>query len=260
MEPADFAYAPAEWPPASDLVDGATWHSIMTCPSSASIQTSNYLGSTVRQLNDLWGAWIMATPLERGSPWALPMLDISDELQGATFAWLHGYYRLALAALRSALEIAVVAAAILGDPPLFRSWQDGKLEIGFAVARRRLLPLAKTAIGNSSAAEQMFGEGGWATKQYSALCRFSHTRPRHTSATLWDYSNGPFYNESGSRYVAKMWNFACATCWLALSIKVAVLSPPRALGQLMRSFDRAGGPPHNAWRLLDAHRVECRRV
>src|SRR5271156_279283 len=54
----DFAYAPKLSSPPSDVICSATWESIVTLPDDVAVRTSNYHGTALRQLNDLWGAWI----------------------------------------------------------------------------------------------------------------------------------------------------------------------------------------------------------
>jgi hypothetical protein len=54
----DFAYAPKPEPPASDVISKSTWKSIVTLPDDVAVRTSNYHGSALKQLDDLWGAWV----------------------------------------------------------------------------------------------------------------------------------------------------------------------------------------------------------
>lgn len=99
----DFAYAPEPGPLPSDVIDEATWKSIVTLPDDVAVRTSNYHGTTLGQLNDLWGAWIESFGSTQDSLFAA-MLDAGDDFQSATYAALTGFYRLSIVALRSALS------------------------------------------------------------------------------------------------------------------------------------------------------------
>ena len=100
----DFAYAPKPAPPPSDVVSKATWKSIVTLPDDVAVRTSNYHGTTLGQLNDLWSAWIESFGSTPDSLSAA-MLDAGDDFQSATYTALTGFYRLSIVALRSALEL-----------------------------------------------------------------------------------------------------------------------------------------------------------
>ena len=52
----DFGYAPKQAPRPSDIIDEETWDSIVTLPDDVAVRTTNYHGTTIRQLHDLWGA------------------------------------------------------------------------------------------------------------------------------------------------------------------------------------------------------------
>lgn len=104
---ADFAYAPKAETPPSDVIDEGTWKSIVILPDDVAVRTSNYHGRTLRQLHDLWEAWIESRGGVNGSL-AIAMLDAGDEFQSATYAALTGFYRLSIAALRSALELVAI--------------------------------------------------------------------------------------------------------------------------------------------------------
>ena len=74
----DFGYAPKPASPPSDLIDKATWDSIVnTLPDDVAVRTTNYHGTTIRQLHDLWGAWIECVG-EKQDCMSLVMLDAGD--------------------------------------------------------------------------------------------------------------------------------------------------------------------------------------
>src|SRR5438445_6913569 len=103
----DFAYAPKPEPPASDVIDELAWGSIVTLPDDVAVRTSNYHGSVLAQLNDLWGAWVESFG-EVHDCFFSAMLDAGDDFQSATYTALTGFYRLSVSALRSALELTTI--------------------------------------------------------------------------------------------------------------------------------------------------------
>lgn len=255
LEQGDFAYAPAPRPPASDLIPEQTWKSIMGGASDVSIVTTDHFGSTATELHKLWGAWVQTTPLD-AALWKGPMLDIADELQGATFAWIHGYYRLALAALRSALECAATAAALLANPAEIERWQKGELELRFSDISSRLLKRPEFTFLQdrlvTSGQGRFLGRNGWVGILYFELAKFSHSRPgKHTAAALWDFSNGPIYNPSAARYVARIWRIVYATSCLLFRAVVPTLAFESPALALMADSSRSE-IAHAAWRFLDA--------
>jgi len=105
----DFAYAPKLSSPPSDVICSATWESIVTLPDDVAVRTSNYHGTALRQLNDLWGAWI-ESPGSTQDSLSAAILDAGDDFQSATYTALTGFYRLSIVALRSALELVTIGA------------------------------------------------------------------------------------------------------------------------------------------------------
>ena len=131
----DFADAPTAEPSPSDVIDEGTWKSIVMLPDDVAVRTSNYHGTTLRQLNDLWGAWIESRGGVNGSL-AIAMLDAGDEFQSATYAALTGFYRLSIAALRCALELVAIGtwAEVCHKDQKFRQWRCGTGTLSFATA------------------------------------------------------------------------------------------------------------------------------
>ena len=78
----DFGYAPRPAPPPSDLIDKATWNSIVTLPDDVGVRTSNYHGTTIKQLDDLWRAWIECVGEKQDCIFPV-MLDAGDDFQAA---------------------------------------------------------------------------------------------------------------------------------------------------------------------------------
>ena len=131
----DFAFAPKPAPRPSDMIDKATWDSIVVLPDDVAVRTSNYHGTALMQLHDLWGAWIesVGDVQDRMFP---AMLDAGDDFQAATYTALTGFYRLSIAALRSALELTTISAwaQVCMKHQEFRRWRTGKSPVSFGQA------------------------------------------------------------------------------------------------------------------------------
>jgi hypothetical protein len=131
----DFGYAPKATLPPADKIDKATWSSIVTLPDDFAIRTSNYLGRSLKQLADLWRAWIDS--LGEVQDCIFPaMLDACDDFQSATYTALMGFYRLSVSSLRSALELTAIAtwAQVTGKDAEYRAWRNGKFTLSFGKA------------------------------------------------------------------------------------------------------------------------------
>jgi hypothetical protein len=61
------------------------------------------------------------------------MLDAGDDFQAATYTTLTGFYRLSIAALRSALELTTIGAwaQVCGKREEFHSWRAGESPLSF---------------------------------------------------------------------------------------------------------------------------------
>jgi hypothetical protein len=53
-----FAIAPKKEPKPTDVIDKATWRSIVILPDDASWRTTDFHGSTFHHAADLWGHWV----------------------------------------------------------------------------------------------------------------------------------------------------------------------------------------------------------
>jgi len=183
LETDDFALAGDDVPP-TDLIDRETWHKIMDLPDDVAITTSNHYGSQLKLLNDLWGDWIKAV----GSVHELfsCVLDAFECFQCTTFNLLHGYYRSALANLRSAMEVIAIGAYGNIDPTSkkYLDWKSGASELTFTPARKALLGLIK-----SEPAGWLLEPDKLPAEAFRHLCRFTHSRPETSDGDLWE-SNG----------------------------------------------------------------------
>jgi hypothetical protein len=208
----DFGYAPKPAPRPSDMIDKETWDSIVTLPDDVAVRTSNYHGTTIRQLHDLWGAWIECVGEKQDCMFSV-MLEAGDDFQAATYAALTGFYRLSVAALRSALELTTIGtwAQVCDKQKEFRSWRTGKSPLSFGQACDGLssatTPLRAhlRATVNDSLFDQRNStdEGGFARRIYSGISEFAHSRPGHADSDMRE-SNGPIYVASALKHVAWM--------------------------------------------------------
>ena len=105
LEPDDFALSDGPDRSPTDLIDETAWRGIMDLPGDVAIRTTSYQGTRAAILHDLFGAWVEARP-QKPDIVADGMLDAADNFQAATFNLVHGFYKEAIAALRSALETA----------------------------------------------------------------------------------------------------------------------------------------------------------
>lgn len=132
---ADFAYAPRPGLPPSDVIDEGTWKSLVVLPDDVAVRTSNYHGTAIRQLHYLWEAWVETLDGVDGCL-ATAMLDAGDDFQSSTYTALTGFYRLSIAALRSALELVAIGtwAKVCNRDQEFQQWRNGKRTLSFGAA------------------------------------------------------------------------------------------------------------------------------
>ena len=235
---ADFADAPKAEPPPSDVIDEGTWKSIVMLPDDVAVRTSNYHGTTLRQLNDFWEAWIESRGSVNGSL-ATAMLDAADEFQSATYAALTGFYRLSIAALRSALELVAIGtwAEVCHKDEEFQLWRDGTGTLSFATACDGLIAATESlrrklrdAVGDSLFDQKdSTSEGGFARRLFSGISDFSHSRPGRTDGDMRG-SNGPIYVRSVFEHAAWIHFEVIGLCFvLALVARRKLVVPPSVI-------------------------------
>jgi hypothetical protein len=186
----DFGYAPKPALRPSEMIDKETWDSIVTLPDDV-------------------------------------MLDAGDDFQAATYNVLTGFYRLSVAALRSALEVTMIGAwaQVCGKHKEFRSWRSGKLPLSFGQACDGLcgstarLQNHLRATVNDSLFDQRNStdEGGFARRIFSGVSNYTHARPGHTDSDMRE-SNGPIYVKSAFNHVAWMQFEVMGLCLVLLLI------------------------------------------
>jgi len=227
----DFGYAPKPEPPPSDLVDKRTWTSIVTLPDDVAIRTSNHHGQALRQLEDLWGAWIECVGEAQDCLFSA-MLAAGDDFQSATYAALTGFYRLSVSAMRSALELMTIGtwAQVCDKDAEYRVWREGKSTLSFGQACDGLICATNAlrkhlrATVNDSLFDQKTptNQGGFARRTYEGLSDFSHARPSYSDGAIRN-SNGPIYVKSAFNHVSWIQFETMGLCFVLL-----LLARPRA--------------------------------
>jgi hypothetical protein len=216
LPPEAFAMAPDTEPDPSDLIAEDTWDSLIHLPDDVSLRTSNHHGTLLKRADDVWSWWVSLS-LDLQSLAAHPdddslclgWLTASDELQASTYAMMTGFYRQAIAGLRSALEAALMGVYFrqFPDPKKFERWADGHEDgkVWFGKAREALGKSEPFSLFNDPHAEltSLMQKGGWVDFQYATLSGFSHGRPFYVNrfgdkvpsmnVELWNGSNGPIY-------------------------------------------------------------------
>ena len=243
----DFAYAPKPAEPATDLIDEATWNSIVTLPDDVAVRTTNYHGTTIKQLHDLWGAWIDCLGDERECMFPV-MLDAADDFQAATYALLTGYYRLSISAVRSALELVVIGtwAQVCGRRQNFDEWRAGKkvLSLGQACdglikGTQKLESDLRQLVGDTLFTQNTpSSEGGFVRRIFDGISNFTHSRPGSTDGDMRK-SNGPIYVRSAFTHVAWIQSEVLAVCYVLALCARPTLPAPKPILELFENQDRA---------------------
>ena len=214
LEPHDFAFGRQIIPP-SDLVDQEVWDGIMHLPEDVSIMISSHNGLRLKLMHQLWADWITTI----GDPDAPDeiynsLLDAADCFQCAIFNFLHGYYRGALAELRTAFELVMIGAYGSRNPTNtdYIAWKTGTSELNFTRCRRRLFSTLRKNEG-----KWIFQDGELLSATYQMLCNYAHSRPDAIDGALWQ-SNGPVYNDEAINLTYFPMLCAYAMCYLLVRI------------------------------------------
>ena len=237
---ADFAVAPGRGRAPSDLIDRATWNSIVVLPDDVAIRTSNHHGTVLRQLDGLWGAWIESVGDKQDILFSA-MLDAGDNFQSATYTALTGFYRLSVDALRGALELMVIAtwAQVCRQDKKFQKWSKGSLVLSFGQACDGLIsdnePLRThlRSVVNDTLFDpkDLSTQGGFARRIYSGVSDFSHARPGYADADM-RASNGPIYVTSAFEHVSWIQFEVIGLCYVLALIARPKLVIPEAVVKL----------------------------
>lgn len=214
LPPEAFAIGPKREPKPTDVVEPAIWSGIVVCPDDVSIRTADHHGKIIKGAYDVWGYWIgLVLDIERiveepkEDALTLGCLSAADEFQASTYAALTGFYRQAIATLRSAMEGILTGTYFrtFCDPKKFQQWADGFSggEIWVRDIRTALAKKEPFLNLESAAPPGVFGRPeAWVPSLYRRLSAFSHCRPYledegrkipTTNVGLWGGSNGPVY-------------------------------------------------------------------
>ena len=187
LEEHEYATGGEEIPP-TDLIERDIWHGMMDLPDDVAIRITNHHGTKFRLLYGLWGDWLQAIGRVQDNLFN-PMLDAADCFEVSAFEYSHGFYRAAIANLRSAFELVMLGALGTRYPAdeTFNKWKDGDAEIGFSYCRRKFF--AELSEKHSG----LFKPDGLLRAHYHELCKYAHSRPNASDGDLWQ-SNGPVYN------------------------------------------------------------------
>src|SRR5262249_10367746 len=158
-------------------------------PEDVSIRISDHNGVRLRLMHQLWGDWVESIG-DPDNPDEMfnCLLEAADCFQGATFNFLHGFYRTALGELRTALALVMIGTYgnLYPSDKDYIEWKGGRSEIfGFTRCRKRLL-------GNlrKEQAKWVFEDGELFALTFQKLCNYTHARPDADYGALWQ-SNGP---------------------------------------------------------------------
>ena len=198
-------------PGPTNLVAERVWNGIVHLPDDVAFTTSNHHGSQLAAMYSLWGGWLEAIGDDQDELFA-GMLDASDCFQASTFDSLHGYYRSALANLRSAVEL--VAIGTLGnrsptDTDYIRWKKHSVGSLPFSTAIKKL----RGATKKGPLSVKVFEPNGCLSALYDKLCAYAHSRTDASDGEMWQ-SNGPVYVNEAFNLVYTLQASTYAACYV----------------------------------------------
>lgn len=223
LEPHEFAISEGQDVPPSDLVDEEVWDGIMHLPEDVSIGISDHNGARLKLLYGLHRDWVTAIgDVSHPDELYNCMLDAADCFQCATFNFLHGYYRAAIAELRVALELVMIGTYGNFNPgdKQYVDWKTSGGELGFTRCRKHFLGNLKTR-----QAKWIFEDKQCLAAIYQELCNYTHSRPDSSDGALWQ-SNGPVYNNAAIKLTFFTTLSVMATCYLLVRLARPALIMP----------------------------------
>jgi hypothetical protein len=237
LEPDDFALSDENPdPPPTDLIAESAWQGITDLPGDVAIRTTSHQGSRVGLLHELCSAWTETFP-ESGMV-GDGMLNAFDCFQASLFNLVHGFYKEAIFALRSAIETITLATScqLANDEETWTKWRAGdELSFKRRCDRAQKLPpfdtleqRAREITGTSIfAGDDGSGRNAWARNLYRRLCEYAHARGNATNAELWQ-SNGPIYSARGFALSYHTFLETYALCLILTKIAEPALTPEGA--------------------------------
>lgn len=207
LEKKDFAMASGRYEGPTNLIDKATWKSMVSLPDNVSIRTSDKYGGQLETMWDYWGMWtrviggvqaLSKNPQE--SAMAIAALDSTDEFQAATYAALVGYYRVAFSCLRNVVEQMTIATQLTlsHDTKAFAAWRGGDERIKFGWASD-LLPKHPDVAAlelhlNTTTKDTLFNQTpkGLARRFFRLVSKYTHGTSGFADGAARG-SNGPIF-------------------------------------------------------------------
>lgn len=215
LEPHEFAISEGPEVAPSDLIERKDWNGIVRLPGDVSIRISDHNGTRLKLLYSLWSDWIEAVG-DPDSPDEIfnCMLDAADCLKCANFNFIHGFYRGALAELRTILELIMIGAYGSLNPADadYLAWKAGTSELNFVRCRRRLKGTLR-----AGQTRWLFEDGNLLANVYQKLCNYAHSRPDSSDGALWQ-SNGPVYNNNAIYLTFVSTLTVCAASYLLVRL------------------------------------------
>ena len=211
-------------PKPTDMISQDSWNGIVHLPDDVALTTSGHHGRQLNALYTLWADWITATGDDQDALF-VPMLDAGDCFQSCTFDALHGYYRSALANLRSALELVAIGALGMFAPAdeAYLRWKqsDEGSSLTFPSCYKRLQGTSQVPLGRLLKEQR-----GWIERFYYKLCDYAHSRPDSSDGEMWK-SNGPIYVGHVMNDVFRLEVSTYATCYILATLGRKTLLVPK---------------------------------
>jgi len=222
-----FAYIKGKYAPATSPMPKRQWNSLMNLPDDVLLRTTDHQGGQLAQLHNLWGMWVELLPLDtkealfiRSAGW-----DAADDFNAASFMAAHGYYRQAMASLRSALEQLTIAAAFAArnDEAKLGRWLAGQGQPPkFGNARDNLRPTLGSVVTEVLNDLQR------------VLSGYHHAQASTANAAIWQ-SNGPVWTPEAFTAFYRAFRDTMAMCLVMLCIGWPEFQIPGKCRELFKS-------------------------
>jgi hypothetical protein len=223
-----------------DLVDLDTWAHLIELPTDVALRTTTLAGSTTRRLAELSSAWLFSIPRAAAGPAAFTdaAMHAFEEFEAAQFNTVHGFYRQAIACLRTAIELMAHSAgyACAADTAGFARWRSGRIEPAFRSSCQRAHTRGAGArLDAAIAPESVFdSSNGWGVDLYGRLSPYTHAKAGHINTDLWQ-SNGPVWEPSAHDLVASLFEESMAFSTACLTLVCAPYRLPALLSKMFAS-------------------------
>lgn len=263
LRPSDFAIGPRKQVKPTDLITRDDWRQLTILPDDVAVRTSNHNGTQLYHLVGLQAEWLDAVGDDTSEFLYTPILDAANEFEAASFDALHGYYRQALAGLRSACDSVSIAAAcqVTQDTTRYSFWRVGTIRLTYGWAcdtlgadtKIKLLESHMHAKLHDSIFAQKKGSfsGGWARRCFDNLSEYVHARPRFTNISMWA-SNGPIYDYMAFSKFVQLFVESTLLCHFLVAIARAQYSlPPFARQRLLAGRSKWSRTAKAAFRYLN---------